>query len=58
VPAPRNRRVETASGVKITFPDGLQASVVKVDDKNGEIIIRDRITRDDYELERAPRAHS
>ncbi|WP_316224872.1 MULTISPECIES: nucleoid-associated protein [unclassified Bradyrhizobium] len=30
IPAPRNRRVETASGVKLTFPAGLTSSVVSV----------------------------
>jgi hypothetical protein len=58
VPAPRNRRVETVSGVKITFPDSLKASVIKVDERNGEIVIRDRVTINDYELERVSRARS
>lgn len=58
VPAPRNRRVETISGVKVIFPIGLQASVVKVDRKNGEITIKDEITLDDVELETAARSRA
>jgi hypothetical protein len=58
VPAPRNRRVETASGVRLTFPIDLQASVVRVDRDKGEIIITDRITLDDVELEAANRARA
>jgi 37-kD nucleoid-associated bacterial protein len=56
VPAPRNRRVETASGVKLTFPVGLTKSVVSVNSEKGEIIIRDQITRDDVELNTSDRA--
>jgi hypothetical protein len=47
---PKNRRVETANGVKLTFPISLKDSVVSIDSKKGEIIIRDKITLDDYEL--------
>lgn len=50
VPAPRNRRVETASGVKVSFPAGLQESVVSVNRDSGEITIRDQIVIDDVEL--------
>lgn len=58
IPAPRNRRVETINGVRITFPVELQASIVKVDRAKGEITIKDQITLDDVELEapRRPRA--
>ena len=55
VPAPRNRRVETASGIRLTFPVDLQASIVKVDRAKGEIIIKDQITIDDYDLETSNR---
>ncbi len=51
VPAPRNRRVETESGIKIVFPAGLQESVVKVSRDKGTITIHDKITVDDLELE-------
>jgi len=47
---PKNRRVETANGVKLTFPVGLKDSVVSIDSKKGEIVIRDQIILDDYEL--------
>ena len=50
LPAPRNRRVETVSGVKITYPAGLQDSMVSIDEARGEIIIRDTITVNDVEL--------
>jgi hypothetical protein len=46
---PKNRRVETANGVKVTFPISLRDSVVSIDSKKGEIIIRDQITLDDYD---------
>ena len=55
VPAPRNRRVETISGIRIVFPVDLQATVVNVDRANGEITIRDEITLDDVELETSGR---
>ena len=58
VRAPRNRRVETASGVKVTFPASLKDSVIRVDASKGEIIIRDKITIDDVDLERNPRPRS
>jgi hypothetical protein len=58
VAAPRNRRVETASGVKVTFPASLKNSVIRVDAKKGEIIIHDKITIDDVEFERTPRSRS
>jgi hypothetical protein len=58
VAAPRNRRVETASGVKVTFPASLQNSVIRVDAEKGEIIIYDKITIDDVEFERTPRSRS
>lgn len=47
IPAPRNRRVETASGVKVTFPASLMPSVISVDREKGQIIIKDKITLDD-----------
>jgi len=56
VPAPRNRRVETANGVKITFPVSLTSSTVSVNRDKGEIIIRDQITVDDLELNSARRS--
>jgi len=56
VSAPRNRRVETASGVRIVFPIGLQDSVVSVDRVKGEITIKDQITIDDVDLETNNRA--
>lgn len=58
VAAPRNRRVETASGVKLTFPASLGSSVIRVDIDRGEITIHDRITIDDVEIERTPRSRS
>lgn len=58
VPPPRNRRVETVNGVKITFPAGLPKSFVSVDEDKGEIIIRDQITLNDIELNNATRSHS
>ena len=56
VPAPRNRRVETASGVRIVFPIDLQNSVVSVDRVKGEIVIKDPITIDDVDLATGNRA--
>lgn len=50
VPRPKNRRVETASGVKLTFPASLQESIVSVNPARGEIIIKDQITIDDFEV--------
>lgn len=58
IPAPKNRRVETVSGVKLTFPVSLKQSVVSVNRRKGEIIIRDQITLDDIELPSAARARS
>ncbi|MBB4376364.1 hypothetical protein [Bradyrhizobium sp. SBR1B] len=58
IAAPRNRRVETASGVKLTFPAGLMPSVVSVDRDKGEIIIKDKITLDDFELNISGRVRS
>lgn len=58
VPAPKNRRVETASGVRLTFPVGLKSSVVSVNKQKGEIIIKDQITVDDYELSTSSRART
>lgn len=55
VSAPRNRRVETISGVKVVFPVGLQESVVTVDVEKGEIIIRDEITVNDVDISKTPR---
>lgn len=58
IPEPRNRRIETISGIKLTFPRSLQKSVVDVDQDRGVITIRDEITRDDIEFDntRQPRA--
>jgi hypothetical protein len=56
VSAPRNRRVETASGVRIVFPVDLQNSVVSVDRVKGQITIKDPITIDDVDLETGNRA--
>jgi 37-kD nucleoid-associated bacterial protein len=58
IPAPKNRRVETASGVKLTFPISLKSSVVSIDRAKGQIIIRDQITLDDFELNTSGRARS
>ncbi len=58
VPAPRNRRVETVSGIRLTFPVDLQASIVKVDRAKGEITIKDQITIDDYDLETSNRSRA
>lgn len=58
IPAPRNRRVETASGVKLTFPVGLTSSVVSVNRDKGEIIIKDTITLDDFELNTSGRTRT
>jgi hypothetical protein len=58
MPAPRNRRVETVSGVRIVFPIDLQDSVVHVDRAQGEITIKDKITLDDVELETANRSRA
>jgi hypothetical protein len=58
IPAPRNRRVETESGVKLTFPVGLKPSVISVNREKGEIIIKDQITRDDVELITSGRTRS
>jgi hypothetical protein len=57
IPAPRNRRVETENGVKLTFPIGLQDSVVTINPDKGEIIIRDQITLNDIELLKSARTH-
>lgn len=54
VSAPKNRRVETASGVKVVFPVGLKESVVTVNAEKGEIIIHDEITVNDVEIGKAP----
>ena len=58
IPAPRNRRVETVSGIKLTFPATLPGSMVAIDRVNGQIIIHDEITIDDVDLDRTPRARS
>ncbi len=58
IPAPRNRRVETASGVKLTFPVSLTSSVVSVNRDKGEIIIKDTITLDDCELDTSHRTRT
>lgn len=58
VQAPRNRRVETISGIKVTFPASLQKSVVSIDEAKGEIIIRDEIVLNDVELENSARTRS
>ncbi|WP_425991138.1 hypothetical protein [Afipia sp. DC4300-2b1] len=55
---PRNRRVETASGVKLTFPVSLTSSVISVNRDKGEIIIKDTITLDDVELSTSGRMRS
>jgi hypothetical protein len=58
IPAPKNRRVETLNGVKLTFPVGLKSSVVSVNRDKGEIIIKDQITLDDFELNTSGRVRS
>lgn len=58
VSPPRNRRVETESGVKITFPVDLTASTVLVDPVKGQIIIKDKITVDDVEFSSVGRARA
>lgn len=58
VAAPRNRRVETVSGVKMTFPATLLGSMVKIDEARGEIIIQDQIVLNDAELATANRSRS
>lgn len=58
VPAPRNRRVETANGVKVIFPATLQDSMVSIDEANGQIIIRDQIVLNDVELATSNRSRS
>ncbi|MET4330844.1 hypothetical protein ABIB80_006702 [Bradyrhizobium sp. i1.15.2] len=58
IQAPKNRRVETASGVKLTFPVGLMSSVISVNRDKGEIIIRDKITLDDFELNTSGRTRT
>lgn len=58
VPAPKNRRVETANGVKITFPVGLQASTVSIDRDKGLIVIKDEITVDDLDVSPVRRTRS
>ena len=58
IPPPRNRRVETASGIKLTFPASLPPTFVLVDSANGRITINDEITLDDVELDRSPRART
>jgi len=55
---PRNRRVETVSGVKVSFPAGLQDSIISVNRDRGVITIRDQIVIDDYELISTARARS
>jgi hypothetical protein len=57
IQAPRNRRVETASGVKLTFHAGLTSSVTSVNRDKGEII-KDTITLDDVELNTSGRTRS
>jgi hypothetical protein len=51
VQKPRNRRVETKSGVKVIFPSELQNSIIQINEAKGEILIRDQITLNDVELE-------
>jgi len=58
VPKPRNRRVETRSGVKVLFPSDLQNSIISIDETKGEILIRDQITLNDVELESSRRTRS
>lgn len=58
VQKPRNRRVETRSGIKVVFPSDLQASIIHIDEAKGEILIRDPITLNDVELEPARRARA
>jgi len=55
---PRNRRVETASGIKVVFPATLQKSVISIDEVNGEILIRDQILLNDVDLETSNRSRS
>jgi hypothetical protein len=55
---PKNRRVETASGVKLIFPVSLKQSVVSINRRKGEIVIRDEIVMDDVELTNAVRIRS
>jgi hypothetical protein len=58
VPAPRNRRVETASGVKIIFPSDLQNSIISIDESKGEIVIHDQILLNDVDLESSRRTRA
>jgi hypothetical protein len=58
IQAPKNRRVETASGIKLTIPVGLTSSVILVNRDKGEIIIKDQITVDDYELNTSGRSRT
>jgi len=51
IPKPRNRRIETASSVRITFPAELPKSIVSVNEGTGEIIIRDKIILNDVDIE-------
>lgn len=58
VQKPRNRRVETKSGVKVVFPSELQNSIIQIDEAKGEILIRDQITLNDVELESSRRTRT
>lgn len=56
IPVPRNRKVETGLGVRVTFPAELQSSVVNIDEKKGLITIQDEIKFNDIELDASRRA--
>lgn len=55
VPKPRQRRIETLNGVRVQFSEDLQ-DLVHVDEEKGEIIITDKIRRNDVEPDPRPRA--
>lgn len=58
VDPPKNRRIETAQGIKVTFPVGLGRSVISVNRTKGEITIKDQIITDDLELQISGRPRS
>ena len=55
IPAPRNQRLETKNGVKVTYPMDLPGSIVTINRDKGEIIIKDPIILNDIELEHGRR---
>ena len=58
VPRPRNRRVETAGGVRLTFPSSLEDSHVVINEAENIITIRDQILVNDAEFKITDRSRT